>query len=361
MRTLVLGADGYIGWTLCLHLKAAGHEIAILDNLSRRELAGESIVPISSWRERLGVLEPHFVGAYSLDNRTTRLSNLLLDFAPQVIFHLAQMPSAPYSMRDIWSSVDSYADNVLGNLRLLWEMRLCCRDAHLIKLGTMGEYGTPAGVIPESGVHEFPRQPGSYYHSSKVADSVNCELAARCWGLRITDIMQGVVYGLRTEQVSPDDHTATRFDVDAVWGTVINRFCAQRIIGMPLTVYGTGEHIRSFLPLRESIRCLLLIAANTPAEGEYRVVNQFAETRSMNELADIVSGNGVGDVDHIENPRVEAPVHIYDVEHNKLRQLGYEPQLRMARDVDCMLEDLLPFRQRIEAKRDDLLPKVLWR
>jgi UDP-sulfoquinovose synthase len=350
MKILLCGGDGYIGWALYRSLLADGHEVWVIDNGTRRDLA-HSITPIDLNRIHDDYWVNMDVCRASLD-----------EVGPvDVVYHLAQMPSAPYSLSGEWECINSYTENVQGNLALLWWMKENCPDAHLIKLGTMGEYGTPDCVIPEAGPHEFTRQPGSFYHSSKVADSVNCELASRIWGLKITDVNQGIVYGLRTDHVNPHDNTATRFDCDAVWGTVINRFCAQAVIGMPLTVYGAGTQVRGFLPLRESIRCLRLLMDNPAQEGEYRVFNQLAEWKSMEELAQTVADLTNSSIDYIPNPRVEAETHRYEIECEKLRDLGYKPRLSLGGDVLEMIQDLKPFADRIEASRGFLLPKVSWR
>jgi nucleoside-diphosphate-sugar epimerase len=254
-------------------------------------------------------------------------------------------------------------------------MREACPEAHLLKLGTMGEYGTPGVTIPE-GFFEiqeagglkatlpFPKAPGSFYHATKVHDTTNLEMANRIWGIRATDVMQGVVYGTRTSDMS---HSAyrTRFDFDSIFGTVINRFCVQAILGLPLTVYGQGNQIRGFLPLIDSIRCMRLILENPAEKGEYRVFNQLEDVYSINKLANAVAraGESVGlnvEIDNIPNPRVEKENHFFGVECSKLKAIGYEPTTDMHEVLRVMLEDLFEVKDRLADTEDSIMPKVQW-
>jgi len=265
-------------------------------------------------------------------------------------------------------------------------MRNVCPDAHLAKIGSMGEYGTPGCPIPEGvfpagsdwlipgGTLEsyniggllFPRDPGSFYHATKVHDTINVRLACKIWGLRSTDIMQGVVYGTRIPEMDRDPGLATRLDFCAVWGTAINRFCAQAVVGEPITPYGRGGQTRGYLPLKDSMQCLLLALENPPKAGEYRTFNQLDEVYTVNQLAGIVSEAAAGmnlnpRIEHIDNPRAELEEHTYDPVVERLPALGYRPTGDIRSEVRQMLTDLLPHKDRIAQYRDSLLPTIHWR
>lgn len=301
--------------------------------------------------------------------------NAYKSFRPEAIVYLGEMPSAPYSMIDVHHAVFTQMNNIMGTLVTLFAMREVVPECQLVKLGTMGEYGTPNIDIPE-GFFEieyrgrkdrlmFPRKAGSWYHQSKVHDSHNVEFACRIWGLRSTDIMQGVVYGTRIEEMGDDPRLRTRFDFDQSFGTAINRFCAQAVIGLPLTPFGKGHQRRGFLPLRDSMQCLALAIENPPDAGEYRVFNQFEEVYDITELAKKVQrvGNKLGlnvEICNIENPRLEAEEHYYNPDHQHLLDLGYQPTHDMEAELEVMLQDLIPHRERIEARREAQFPDIRW-
>ncbi len=382
-RVFIAGYDGYLGWPLTQHLLQRGHVVAGLDALLRREqvadIGGYSALPVSSPEGRLAALEHHFgfrpdlrIGNM-LDYATLR--QFLEDFEPDVIVHLAEIPSAAWSMIDQAHSSFTQHNNVIGNLNLLWAIHEVCPGAHLVKLGTMGEYGTPAMDIPEGffvpdfrGRRErlpFPRQAGSFYHWSKVHDSNNTMFACGLWGLRATDIMQGVVYGTRHDGFPSDPLLRTRLDFDQCFGTVINRFCCQAVVGHPLTPYGQGGQKRAFLPLRDVLQCLTLVIDNPPQTGEYRVFNQFDACYTVNELAGIVQhvGRTLGlavDILPVENPRVEAEAHEYRPDREHLSTLGYCPSGSPEQEIGLMLQDLLPQRERIADRMNLLLPDIRW-
>lgn len=392
MKILVLGYDGYIGYPLTLHLLKQGHEVWGVDNYSRRrrvnELDSDSLTPILSVIGRIGYLKQqykNFIGEASIslgNDPPGHIRTLLNHFKPDTIVHLAEQPSAPWSMQSAHHASVTQYENVIGTLHLLWAMHEECPKAHLVKLGTMGEYGTPNCDIPEGEIDKicntveyhnphiatqvkcpmlgllFPRTAGSFYHLSKVHDTHNVHFACRNWGLRSTDIMQGVVFGL-TESDKIEE--LTRFDYDECFGTVINRFCVQAIVELPLTVYGKGEQTRGFLTLNDSIQCLTIAIENPPEIGEYRTFNQFENIYSIEKLAHMVvrACNFSVTIDRIENPRKEAEQHYYNPAHQKLFDLGYKPTISITSEITKLIQQLLPFKNRIH--EEVIMPKIGWR
>ena len=382
-KVLVLGADGYLGWPTCLHLSAAGHEVVAADSLVRRswdeELGTSSLVPISSmperlarWREVSGLSiawhETDLLDAVALDA-------LLAETRPDAVVHFAEQRSAPFSMIDRERAVLTQYNNVVGTLNLLFAMHDRAPGAHLIKLGTMGEYGTPNIAIEEGFItieHEgrsdtlpFPKVPGSFYHLSKVHDSANIQFACRVWGIRATDLNQGVVYGSSTGEIGDDPILATRFDYDAIWGTVLNRFCTQAAVGLPLTVYGKGGQTRGFLDVRDTVACVRITLENPPDVGEYRVFNQFTEQFSIQQLAERVAHarqeHGLETtITHLPNPRVEKEEHFYLAKHQTLLTLGLEPNLLSDTLIESVIGMVERHRPLISQQLLDL-PDVDWR
>jgi UDP-sulfoquinovose synthase len=384
MRVLIAGMDGYLGWPLALHLARRGHEVAGIDNFSRRsaiaEIGSQSMTPILNMEGRLkAAREVHgfdigFGRGSTLDYGYLR--DVLEDFIPDAIVHLAEQPSAPYSMMDREHAVYTQQNNVLGTLNLLFEMKEVAKDAQLVKLGTMGEYGTPNIAIPE-GFFEieyrgrkdylpFPRQAASWYHWSKVHDSGNIMFACKIWGLRSTDIMQGVVYGTRTPEMI-DERLLSRFDFDEAFGTAINRFCAQAAIGYPLSPYGTGHMKRGFIALVDSIQCMTLAIENPPKEGEYRVFNQLDEIYGIGELATKIAEvardkfNLETEIRGIEDPRIEMQEHFYSVEHQHLKDIGFKPTRTLKEELEIMLGDCLRYKNRIFEKKVHITPTITWK
>ena len=350
MRVLILGGDGYLGWPTALRFSARGHEVAVVDNFSRRrwhrENGTDSLTPIAdldsrieAWREVSGEQIRRYVGAVEDGDF---LDAVIAETRPEAVVHYGEQASAPYSMMSRERAVETQHTNVIGTLNLLFSLRDHVPDCHLVKLGTMGEYGTPNIDIEEGYIEiehkgrtdtlPFPKLPGSLYHCSKVHDSTNLHFACRIWGLRATDLNQGVVYGIETEETARDERLITRFDYDEVFGTVLNRFCVQTVIGHPLTVYGTGGQTRGFLNIRDTLRCVELAVENPADRGEFRVFNQFTEQFSVGELAQLVrhAGEHLGysvEIQHVDNPRVELEEHYYNAAHTKLLNLGLEPTL----------------------------------
>jgi UDP-sulfoquinovose synthase len=382
MRVAVLGGDGYCGWATALYLSNKGHSVAIVDNFCRRqwdhELGVQTLTPIRPlserlrvWQELTGNIIQLFVGDV-MDYDF--LSAVIKDFEPEAVVHFAEQRAAPYSMIDRKHAVFTQVNNVVGTLNLLFALREFQPECHLIKLGTMGEYGTPNIDIEEGYItieHNgrrdtvpYPKQPGSFYHLSKVHDSHNIMFTCKAWGLRATDLNQGVVYGTISDEVALDEALINRFDYDEVFGTVLNRFCVQAAIGHPLTVYGKGGQTRGFLDIRDTVRCVEIACLNPAAQGECRVFNQFTEQFSVLDLARIVQTAGARlgltiQVDHIADPRVEAQEHYYNAKHSKLIELGLEPHLLSDSLLDSLMNVALKYRYRVDPAV--MLPRVNWR
>jgi len=381
MRILILGGDGYLGWPTALRFSARGHEVSVVDNFSRRRWHTEhgtaSLTPIgelderiAAWREVSGEQIRSYVGAVEDGDF---LDEVVAETLPEVVVHYGQQASAPFSMLSRERAVETQHANVIGNLNLLFAMRDHVPDAHLVKLGTMGEYGQPDIDIEEGYIEiehkgrkdtlPYPKLPGSLYHCSKVHDSTNIHFACRTWGLRATDLNQGVVYGVETEETARDDRLVTRFDYDELFGTVLNRFCVQAVIGHPLTVYGAGNQTRGFLNIRDTLACVELAALNPAERGEFRVFNQFTEQFSVLELAGLVkeAGEHLGysvEIQHYENPRVEKEEHYYNAIHTKLLDLGLEPTLLGEELVESIIHAIERHKGRVVETAID--PKTRW-
>ncbi len=382
MKLCVLGGDGYCGWATALYLSRRGHQVLIADNFARRqwdyELGVQTLTPIRPMPERLRAwqqLTGESIECLSGDiTDYDFVASLMRSYAPDAVVHFAEQRAAPYSMIDRKHAVFTQVNNVVGTLNLLFAMREFRPDCHLVKLGTMGEYGTPNIDIEEGyltvehngrkDVLPFPKQPGSFYHLSKVHDSHNIMFACKIWGLRATDLNQGVVYGTVTDEVAMDEALINRFDYDEIFGTVLNRFCAQAAVGHPLTVYGKGGQTRGYLDIRDTVRCIELACLKPARAGECRVFNQFTEQFSVLELARLVQAAGRKlkmhvEIDHLPDPRVEAEEHYYNAKHSKLVELGLKPHLLSESLLDSLLNIALRYQDRID--RSLFLPKVNWR
>jgi UDP-sulfoquinovose synthase len=382
MNIAVLGGDGYCGWATALHLAKRGHTIAIVDSFVRRqwdhELGVETLTPVRPLTERLGIWEnitgipiEQFVGDI---NDYEFLSSVIRDFAPDAVIHFAEQRSAPYSMIDRRHAVFTQVNNVVGTLNLLFALKEYKPDCHMVKLGTMGEYGTPNIDIEEGYItieHNgrkdllpFPKQPGSFYHLSKVHDSHNIMFACKAWGLRATDLNQGVVYGTITPEVTYHEGLVNRFDYDDVFGTVLNRFCVQAAIEHPLTVYGRGGQTRGFLDIRDTVRCVEIACLNPARPGECRVFNQFTEQFSVLQLAHLVrtAAAKIGirvEIDHLPDPRVEAEEHYYNARHSKLIDMGLDPHMLSDSLLDSLINIAVRYRDRVDSSV--FTPQVDWR
>jgi UDP-sulfoquinovose synthase len=382
MRILILGGDGYLGWPTAMRFSAAGHEVSVVDNFSRRrwhtQHSTDSLTPIGSladrieaWKEVSGREIQTFVGSIE-DGKF--LDRVIAETVPETVIHYGEQPSAPYSMKSRATAVETQYTNVIGTLNLLFSMRDRVPDCHLVKLGTMGEYGTPNIDIEEGFIEiehkgrkdtlPFPKMPGSLYHLSKVHDSHNIHFACRIWGLRATDLNQGVVYGIESDESVADERLITRFDYDEYFGTVLNRFCVQAVIGHPLTVYGEGGQTRGFLNIRDTLQCVELAASNPAELGEFRVFNQFTEQFSVAELAKLVrrSGAELGyevEVNSYPNPRIEAEHHYYNAANTKLIDLGLKPHYLGEELVRSMLKTIERYKGRVIERA--ILPRTRWK
>jgi UDP-sulfoquinovose synthase len=381
VRVLILGGDGYLGWPTAMHMCARGHEVAVIDNFLRRsmsvELGAGSLTPIRSLQERIRAFEEvtgHHI-RYDIGDLTDPgfVERIFTSFRPDAVVHYGEQPSAPFSMIDRKHAVDTQRNNVEGTLNVLFAMRDITPDAHLVKLGTMGEYGTPNIDIEEGFIkieHKgrkdtlpFPKLPGSMYHLSKVHDSHNIHFGCRIWGLRATDLNQGVVYGIRTEETDLDERLCTRFDYDEVLGTALNRFCVQAVVGYPLTVYGKGGQTRGFLNIVDTMQCVQLAVENPATAGEFRVFNQFTEQFSVTDLAEMVRrvGEDMGinvAVDPVPDPRIEAEEHYYNATHSKLLDLGLQPNLLTDDVVAHLIQTIQRYKDRILL--EPIAPKTKW-
>jgi UDP-sulfoquinovose synthase len=382
MNIAVFGGDGYCGWATALYLSKKGHSVAIIDNFARRqwdyELGVQTLTPIQPLSERLKVwqeLTGHAIELFVGDVADYDFVHSTLEtFEPDALVHFAEQRSAPYSMIDRKHAVFTQVNNVVGTLNVLFAIRELQPDCHLIKLGTMGEYGTPNIDIEEGyltvehngrrDIVPYPKQPGSFYHLSKVHDSHNIMFACKIWGLRATDLNQGVVYGTVTDEVSLNEALINRFDYDEVFGTVLNRFCAQAAIEYPLTVYGKGGQTRGFLDIRDTVRCIELACVTPAKPGECRVFNQFTEQFSVLELARMVqtAGRRLGltvEIEHLPDPRVESEEHYYNAKHSKLIDLGLKPHLLSESLLDSLMNIAVRYRSRIDVSM--FLPQINWR
>jgi UDP-sulfoquinovose synthase len=382
MRVIVLGADGYLGWPTSMHLSARGHEVVAVDSLVRRHwdtvCGTHSLLPIARMERRVArwkAVTGRAIDWVKLDLRNRAdLTELITRYRPDAVVHFAEQRSAPYSMIGAAQAVETQYNNVIGTLNLLFALRESAPACHLVKLGTMGEYGTPNIDIEEGFIEiehngrrdrlPYPKQPGSFYHLSKVHDSHNIMFACKIWGLRSTDLNQGVVYGVQTPETELHPELRTRFDYDDIWGTVLNRYCVQAAIGRPLTVYGKGGQTRGFIEIRDTVRCIELTVENPPQTGEYRVFNQFTEQFSVGELAERVRAarraHGLDTrIEHVPNPRTEAEEHYYNAKHQKLIDLGLQPHYLQETLIESVIQLVEAHRHRV--RPDTIDPRVSWR
>ncbi len=381
MKILILGGDGYLGWPTAMHFSDRGDNVLIIDNFVKRrwemEDGIEPFLPISTlhnrvnkWEELTGKKINFEIG--DLQNHRF-VYNTISNFLPDAIVHYGEQPSAPYSMQSRETAVYTQVNNVVGTMNIMFAIQKFCPQTNLIKLGTMGEYGTPDIDIEEGWLtvnHNgrsdkvmYPKKPNSFYHLSKVHDSHNLEFACRIWGLKVTDLNQGVVYGINTKQTNLDPVLRTSFHYDDVFGTVLNRFLVQAAVNMPLSIYGKGGQTRGFLNIRDTIACVELAVDNPGEAGEFRVLNQFTEQFSVMDLAEKVQKTGQRnnmkvDIKYLENPRIESEDHYYNAKHKKLEELGLKPNFLTDDLLDEMFVDILKNVERVNTKLFD--PRIKW-
>ena len=382
MRVLVLGADGYLGWPTAIRFSATGHEVMAVDNYLRRDLCRkhdvESLFTPPNLHERTRIWEESGGGRIRVRIGDccdyAFLSAVFAEFRPEAVVHYAEQPSAPFSMLDHAAASLTLRNNLQATQNVAWAVRENCPGCHIVKLGTMGVYGTPNIDIEEGWieiVHKgrrdrflFPRQASSFYHTTKIQDTDMLWFYVRTWGLRVTDLQQGPVYGIETDETERDERLRTIFNYDEIFGTVLNRFVVQAVAGVPLTVYGKGGQTRGYINIRDTIRCIELSVANSAAAGELRIFNQVTETFSVNELAEKVArvGRARGHtvrIDHLENPRVEKEKHYYNPVYSGLKELGLDPHLLTDEVLDSMFAVVEENQDRIRPER--ILRGIKWR
>lgn len=381
MRVLILGGDGYLGWPTAMHLSSKGHEVAVADNYLRRNLMRdedvEPLYPVLNLKERVRAWKEHSgkdIACYIGDlNEWDFVAKIFKDFQPETIVHYAEQPSAPYSMLRREAATLTLNNNIGVTANVIFAVKEFCPDAHIVKLGTMGEYGTPNIDIEEGWLdieHNgrkdkflYPRQAGSLYHTTKVMDTDLLWYYVRMWGLRVTDLMQGPVYGIYTDESEQNDSLLTFFSYDELFGTVLNRFIVQAVAGYPLTVYGKGGQTRGYLNIKDTLNCVRLSLENPADKGELRIFNQFTETFSVNELAAKVqaAGKSLGidvAVKSIENPRKELEEHYYNARHSGLLELGLKPHFMSDEVLAAMIQHVKVHKEKIGVAK--ILPRVKW-
>ena len=381
MRVLILGGDGYLGWPTAMHFATRGHEVMVVDNYLRRSLArvtsSEPLVESPNLHDRVSIFQErtgHSIRVAIGDcAQAGFMDEVFGDFKPEATIHYAEQPSGPYSMIGRPEAELTLMNNLGVTFNVIWSTLRHCPDNHIVKLGTMGEYGTPKIDIEEGWIdieHKgrkdrflYPRQAGSLYHTTKVLDTDLLWFYVRLYDLAVTDLMQGPVYGLSTPEADLDDRLMPNFHYDDIFGTVLNRFLVQAVVGVPLTVYGRGGQVRGYLNLNDTLQCVQLAVENPVGKGEMRILNQFTETFSVNELAERVKacgdrmGLGVR-IENIPNPRKELEDHYYNPMHSGLVDLGLEPHYLTDEVLSGMLERVVALRDRI--RTDRILPRVRW-
>ena len=381
MRILILGGDGYLGWPSAMHFANRGDEVMVVDNYLRRTMAietdSEALLPTPNMHVRAEIFAQEFGKNIEVsvgDLADMEYTNALFrGFKPDTVVHDAEQPSAPYSMRSQANAKLTFDNNLGATFAIIWAMINHCPDAHLVKLGTMGEYGTPNIDIEEGWIeieHKgrkdkflYPRAAGSLYHTTKVLDTDLLWFYVRTNGLRVTDLMQGPVYGLFTPESQANEDLFPHFHYDDIFGTVVNRFLVQAVAGVPLTVFGAGGQTRGYLNLNDTLACVALAADNPVEKGDLRILNQFTEQFQVNELADRVQAAGKTcglnvEVKSINNPRKEKEDHYYNAAHSGLLDLGLDPNY-MTEEVLCqLLEKIIEHKDRIDTRK--IMPRVKW-
>lgn len=382
MRILIQGGDGYLGWPTAMYFAGKGHDVWVMDSYLRRNMAtatrSEALMPAPNLNERSEI----FRSTSGKDIRVTIgdcadyriLSQVYSEFKPEAVIHYAEQPSAPYSMMGFEQAGSTLRNNLNATFNTIWAVMEQSPDCHIIKLGTMGEYGTPNIDIEEGWLeiqHNgkkdrflYPRQAGSLYHTTKILDTDLLWFYVRAYGIRVTDLMQGPVYGLSTDEADMDERLLPNFHYDDIFGTVVNRFLVQAVAGIPLTVYGKGGQTRGYLNLKDTLQCVELATTNPVKKGELRILNQFTELFSVNELAEKVKtvGDSMGlnvKVKSIENPRKEKEEHYYNAKHSGLLELGLKPHYMTDNVIEGMLQKVIHYKGSIDKSK--IMPRVNWR
>jgi len=381
MRVIVFGADGYLGWPTSMKFASDGHEVIAVDNYLRRKMAletdSEPLMNNPNLTTRADIYK-------SFTDQTIKIKigdctnyqfiqKLFKEFKPEAVIHYAEQPSAPYSMIGHKEASLTLNNNLDSTLNIIFGVIEEVPDCHIIKLGTMGEYGTPNIDIEEGWIeidHNgrkdtflYPRQTGSLYHTTKIMDTDLLWFYVRTYGIKVTDLMQGPVYGLSTTESDLNDNLLPNFHYDDIFGTALNRFLVQSVAGIPLTVYGEGGQTRGYLNINDTMQCVSLSMLEPPNKGDLRIFNQFTEIFSVNALAEKVKtvGNSMGlnvDVKNYPNPRKEAEDHYYNPKHTGLMELGLKPNYLTDDVIYGMLEKIIQYKDNIVSNR--ILPRISW-
>jgi UDP-sulfoquinovose synthase len=381
MNVLILGGDGYLGWPTAMHLTSYGHNVAVVDNYLRRSLGREeNVEPLvevpnlhqrsALWKSLAGYTIPVFIGDL---RKWEFVEEVFQRVVPEAIIHYAEQPAAPYSMLNRRAATLTLQNNLDVTANLIFAVQRFCPAAHIVKLGTMGEYGTPDIDIEEGwlevehkGRHQkflYPRQAGSLYHTTKIMDTDLLWFYVRTWELRVTDLMQGPVYGIFTEENRGHEDLYSFLNYDELFGTVLNRFVIQAVADYPMTVYGKGGQTRGYLNIIDTLNCVRLSLENPAPKGELRIFNQFTETFSVNQLAEMVQrvARSMGfkaEISMVANPRKEAEEHYYNPAHTGLLDLGLKPHLL----TDEVIADMLEFaaKHKEKVRTEQIYRKVRW-
>jgi len=394
-HVLILGGDGYLGWPTAMHFSARGYEVTVVDNYFRRHVCDELSVgmlyPVPTlverariWHEKTGFEIKVIIGDLS-DPELVRLlftgKDLIYQWsindkftgAPETVFHYAEQPSAPYSIMNYKTANFTLSNNLLVSNNLMFAVKDLSPETHIVKLGTMGEYGTPNIDIEEGWIeieHKgrrdkflFPREAGSIYHTSKIMDTDLMRFGCRIWGLKVTDLMQGPVYGIDTDESIIDERLKTIFNYDEIFGTIINRFVTQAIIGHPLTVYGKGGQTRGYLNIKDTLQCVHKAEQNPPNSGELKIYNQIVETFTVNQLAELtqLAGQELGykvEIKNVKNPRVEMEEHYYNPSYQGLVELGVQPNYLTKESLMSFFKIASKYKNNI--KESVMFNKVEW-
>ena len=384
MKILIIGGDGYLGWPTAMHLSKKNHQVHLIDNFSKRNIENENGIkplhPIETMKNRINkwnkIVKPKKKLSFSFGDLLNHrwVYNELTKFKPDQIVHYGEQPSAPYSMAGRHQAEFTLRNNIMGNLNLIFGIKKVCPKAHIIKLGTMGSYGTPNIDIEEgflkirhnnrNDVMQYPFKPHSFYHCSKAADSINLYFACRTWGLRATDLNQGVVYGIDTPETIISPFFNTSFHYDHIFGTVINRFLVQAAMEQPLTVYGKGTQIRTFLNINDTLQCIELAIKNPAKIGEYKVRNQFTETFSILDIAKLVMSAAkiIGlksKIQYLSNPRTEMPKHYYKASNKSFLKIGLKKRILSKEFIIKNILKIIKNKKLIDKKI--IKPSITWK